>query len=279
MRLGIAFTRSVRASTVARPSAIRARVSAWSAAPGRGRPRTATASAEGTEREGLLGSGSSPSRRHGDEDTPLMKVEVPQSLRFTGSAPERTRESEASAMVAAARVEAAEATDPCSAGDVRSAPVGANRAVCTRCVRARRKVDRTPLHVGRIAPAGPAVRPVAGSPRRSPSPGSVVEGPDAPGRYEPAPPERRSIEVHVWLLADRHGRRAVWHPGPSVLRRVDPLALRGHLRGHWRRGRDGRSSLRGIAGCLGLRSRPGRRLGRGRLGYRGRLGRRSGGLN
>jgi hypothetical protein len=52
MRLGIAFTRSVRASTVARPSAIRARVSAWSAAPGQGRPRTATASTEGTEREG-----------------------------------------------------------------------------------------------------------------------------------------------------------------------------------------------------------------------------------
>jgi hypothetical protein len=52
-RLGIAFTRSVGASTVARPSAIRARVRAWSAARGRGRPKMATASAEGTERQGL----------------------------------------------------------------------------------------------------------------------------------------------------------------------------------------------------------------------------------
>src|ERR1019366_4256697 len=138
--------------------------------------------------------------------------------------------------------------------EVCAAPVearsDANGAAEPGRVRARGEVNGAAAHVRGIVSAGPAVRGVAGAPGGSPAPRAVVEGSDAPGRHEPAPPERGRIEIDVRFLADHRGRRAIRHPRPAVLRRVDPLALRGHLRADLRR--------RGSGGGLRPRGPPGR---------------------
>ena len=103
--------------------------------------------------------------------------------------------------------------------------------------------------------------------------------PEHPRRHDPAPPIARGVDVlgriHARLRRRVRVLRAIRHPDPAVLLRVDPLPLRGGRR-------RGLSHLRCRLGCLRrrafnrllrggrkLRRRCRRRLGRSR---RGRLG-------
>ncbi len=85
-----------------------------------------------------------------------------------------------------------------------------------------------------------ARRSIARPPSRTPAPGAVVKGADAPGRDKPPPPIRRGKKINVRLRTDRQSGRPVRHPRPPVLRRVDPLSLSRHLLGDLRSGRIGR---------------------------------------